>query len=196
MCAPESQLLGTMKRIADEFGTLTGCFVSNEQAPVNGIEKPVESAFAITLFQSASGPFTEASVDKLYATTERQWKNVAPLWGADKTAYEQRIRELIRETSPSASMRSKMSIEQPVLVSIQRIDPSSYTVVSIRPRRISKDGVTFSFDTAEGSALILNDGKLIRLTIQRQLRGQSDVDAVKSGIAGWVQNTSRALLKN
>jgi len=196
VCAAESPLTASMKRIASEFGTLTGCFVSSEQAPVHGIDKPVELAFAITLFQSASGPFTVASVDQLYATTEQQWENVMPLWSKDKTAYEQRVRELIRKTSSSASAQSNMSIEQPLLVSMQRLDPGSYTVVSIRRRKISKDGVAFSFDTAEGFALILNDGKLTRLTIQRQLRGQGDVDAVKSEIAGWVKSTSKALLAN
>jgi len=196
VCAAESQQLIAMRRIAAQFGTLVGCFVSHDQAPVNGVDKPVESAFALTLFQSESEPFTEASVDQLYAATKRQWENVKPLWDTDKAAYEQRIRELVRETSPSTSAKTTMSIEQPVLVSMQRINPGSYTVVSIRPRRISKDGLTFSFNTAEGNALILNEGKLIRLTIQRQLRGQGDVDAVKSGITGWAQDTSKALLKN
>lgn len=194
VCEPESQLLATMKRIASEFGTLSGCFVSTERAPVNGIDKPVESAFAINLFQSASGPFTVASVDQLYATTEQQWKNVAPLWGKDETAYEQRVRKLIQKTSSSASAQSKVSIEQPALVSMQRINPGSYMVVSIKHRKTSKDGVAFTFDTVEGYALILSNGKLTRLTIQRQLRGQSDVNEVESEIAGWVKSTGKALL--
>jgi hypothetical protein len=195
-CPPESPLSGMVKRVASGFGTLTGCFVSRDQAPVHGVDKPVEWAFAIALFQSASGPFTVASVDQLYDTTEQQWKNVAPLWSKDKTAYEQRVRELIQKTSSSASSQDNMSIEQPVLVSMQRIDPESYMVVSIRRRTISKDGAAVSFDTAEGFALILNDGKLTRLTIQRQLRGQSDVDAVRSEIADWVRSTSKALLEH
>ena len=194
VCAPESQILVAMKRIASGFGTLAGCFVSTEQAPVNGIDKPVESALAITLFQRASGPFTVASVDQLYATTEQQWKNVAPLWSKDKTAYEQHVRRLVQEVLSSASMQSKMSIEQPVLVSMQRIDPGSYMVVSIRRRKLSNDGILFTFDTAEGYALILNDGKLTRLTIQRQLRGQGDVNEVESEIAGWLKSTGEALL--
>ncbi|MDO1528572.1 hypothetical protein QMK61_06945 [Fulvimonas sp. R45] len=160
------------------------------------MEKPKESAFAITLSQGASGPFTVAGVDQLYAATERQWKNVASLWNKDKTAYEQRVRKLIQEASSSASGRASMSIEQPVLVSIRRISPGSYMVVSIRRRKISKDGTVFSFDTVDGDAIILSDGKLTRLTIQRQLRGQGDVDAVKIGISDWLQKTSKALLAN
>jgi hypothetical protein len=54
----------------------------------------------------------------------------------------------------------------------------------------------FSLDTAEGYALILNNGNLMRLTIQRQLRGQGDVDSVKSEIADWVQKISKAQLAN
>jgi hypothetical protein len=195
-CTPDSQLLVTMKRAASAFGTLAGCFASVEKVSVHGMEKPMESAFAITLSQGASGPFTVAGVDQLYAATERQWKNVASLWNKDKTAYEQRVRKLIQEASSSASGRASMSIEQPVLVSMQRISPGSYMVVSIRHRKISKDGAVFSFDTVDGDAIILSDGKLTRLTIQRQLRGQGDVDAVKSGISDWLQKTSKALLAN
>ncbi|MBD8879537.1 hypothetical protein IHE49_03475 [Rhodanobacter sp. 7MK24] len=196
ICAPDSQLSSAMKLVASKFGTLAGCFVSTEQAPIHGTNKPLESAFAIALFQSASGPYTVASVDQLYATTAQQWKNVKPLWDKDKSVYEQRVRKLMQEASSSASVQGSMSIDQPVLVSMRRIDPGSYTVVSIRRRKISKDGAVFSFDTADGDALILSDGNLTRLTIQRQLRGQSDVDAVRSEITDWVQEASKAFLAN
>lgn len=195
-CATNSTLSKALKLVAFKSGTLAGCFVSSEQAPLHGMDRPLESAFAITLFQRASGPYTVASVDQFYATTEHQWKNVTPLWDKDKSTYEQRVRKLIQEVSSSTPVQGGMSISQPVLVSMRRIDPSSYTVVSIRRRKISKDGTAFSLDTAEGYALILNDGNLMRLTIQRQLRGQRDVDSVKSEIADWVQKISKAPLAN
>lgn len=195
-CTSNSPLSSTMKLVASKLGTLVGCFVSAEQAPVHGVNRPLESAFAIALFRSASDPYTVASVDQLYATTEQQWKNVTPLWGKDKSAYEQRVRKLMQEASSSSSVQGNMSIGQPVLVSMRRIDPDSYMVVSIRRRKISKDGAVFSLDTAEGYALILNDGNLMRLTIQRQLRGQGDVDSVKSEIVDWVQKISKAPLAN
>lgn len=195
-CAPNSPLLSALKFAVPKSGTLAGCFVSSEQAPLHGIDRPLESAFAITLFQSASGPYTVASVDQLYTTTEQQWKNVTPLWGKDKSAYEQRVRKLMQEASSSTSAQGDMSIGQPVLVSMRRIDPDSYTVVSIRHRKISKSGAVFSLDTAEGYALILSDGNLMRLTIQRRLRGQDDVDSVKREISDWVQKASKVLLAN
>lgn len=195
-CAPSSPLSKALKLVVSKSGTLAGCFVSSEQAPLHGIDSPLESAFAITLFQSASGPYSVANVDQLYAETEQQWKNVTPLWDKDKSAYGRIVRKLIKEVSPSTWTQGGMSISQPMLVSMRRIDPGSYTVVSIRRRMISKDGAVFSLDTAEGYALILNDGNLMRLTIQRQLRGQSDVDSVKREIADWVQKVSKAQLTN
>ncbi|GGA44601.1 hypothetical protein GCM10010981_37220 [Dyella nitratireducens] len=174
-----------MRRVATQFGTLSGCFVSDEKTQVNGANYPLEVAFAVALFHEDSGPSTTADVDKLYVTTERRWENAQPLWNQNKAAYERYVEELVRKTSPNASQTGSMSMDQPVLVSMQRVNSSAYTVVSIRRRKISKGGNTFSFDTSEGAAIVLSKGSLVRLTIQRQFRGQGDVDAVKSEITAW-----------
>ena len=38
------------------------------------------------------------------------------------------------------------------------------------------------------SAIVLSKGNLVRLTIQRQFRGQDDVNAIQSEIKAWAQS--------
>ncbi len=197
-CPPQSPLQAGLARLASQFGAApSGCFVSSEQVQLRGTTKTVDHAlefgYVITYAPKPSGPYTSKSIDELFSKTQGEWKNVEPLWKQTAAVYNKRVEDLVRSTSPSGAPQVDMSIEQPTLVSMTRIDAASYVVVSIRKRHISSAANAFDLVNVEGTALVLNNGSLVHLSLSRTLRGSADIQAVSSAITDWAKrwrNTS------
>lgn len=110
-----------------------------------------------------------------------------PLWKDSGGDYNKRVEEMIKEVSPSSATKNAMKVERPVLVSMTHIDANSYEVVSIREREISSGGATFDLVSAEGSAILLSHGNLVRLSLSRELRSPADIESVKVAIGDWAK---------
>lgn len=195
-CPPQSPMIAGLTRMIGQTGELGGCFVSREKVEIRGsakaIELPLQSAFAITLLPNPSGPFTTANVDALYSKIQAEWNNVAPMWSQSQSAYERSLKDLLQESLPNGAARVNLTIPQPVLISMERIDPDAYIVISIRQRQLTIDGNTVDPVAASGYALILIKGQLVRLTLERQVRSSADVGAVKSETVAWVQSMRKS----
>jgi hypothetical protein len=79
-----------------------------------------------------------------------------------------------------------------VLVSIGRIGPKSFVVVSIRSYVLDTSGEQVSLTKVNASADVLRGPKLVRLSVQRVLTDPSDVAQVQSEIAEWATAVSSA----
>lgn len=191
-CPPQSPLRVGLVRLASQFGAAPGgCFVSSEQVQLHGTTRTVDHAlefgYVITYAPKSSGPYTTASLDELFSKVTQEWKNVDPLWKQTGAVYNKRVEDLVRSTSPSGASQPDMSIEQPILVSMTRIDAASYVVISIRKRHMSSTANAFDLVNVEGDALVLDNGSLVRLSLSRALRGPADVQSVSSTITDWVK---------
>lgn len=189
-CKPGSPLAQTFARAMSRFGSLSGCFVSKDTTALRGtsgaISEPKEYGYAIQLNTVNSTPYTSMVIDAMFSRVSAQWKNVEPLWQKDKAHYEARLAKLVQSILPKDMPHPSMSIDQPVLVSIRRLDPNAYAVVSIRQRILTIKGNHFTSIKAEGAAVVLHDGNLIRLSLARGLDNKADVTNVISGISSWV----------
>jgi hypothetical protein len=190
-CPPNDPVASGLARMVGAIGTVGGCFISPERVQIQGsakaISRPLQFAFAITIPSNPSNPFRTANVDAMYAKTQAQWDQVAPMWRQSESTYEQSVKALIEKSKPSGAPQFNMTISQPIFVTMQRVNPSAYVVVSVRQRQMTIAGNTISPIAANGFALILSQGNLVRLTLERQMRSSADVDAVKSEILTWVQ---------
>jgi hypothetical protein len=72
-----------------------------------------------------------------------------------------------------------------VLVSIEQLDPESFAVVAIRQREVPLNGEFFRITKVDATAVVLSRGKLMRLSIARELRSRLDVTAAREEIADW-----------
>jgi hypothetical protein len=72
-----------------------------------------------------------------------------------------------------------------VLVSIEKLGEESFAVVSIRQRQVSLNGEFFNTTKTDAAAVVLKNGRLVRLSIERELRSKSDVAAAREEIADW-----------
>jgi hypothetical protein len=192
-CPPQSPMIAGLTRIVGQAGTLDGCFVSPEKVQIQGsakaVELPLQTAFAITV---SSNSYTTSNVDAMYSKTQSEWSNVAPAWSQSESTYEQNLKDQLQKSMPSGSTPASLAIPKPELVSMQRIDPDVYIVISIRQRVMTMNGNTISPIAANGNATILIQGNLIRLTLERQIRSYADVDAVKSEMLAWVQSVRKS----
>jgi hypothetical protein len=111
------------------------------------------------------------------------WKNAKPLSQDTRADYEQRLDGLIEKGAPTS-----------VLVSIEQLDPESFAVVAIPQRQVPVSGEIINTTNVDASAVVLNHGKLVRLSIARELRSRSDATAAREEIVDWayaVANSSR-----
>jgi hypothetical protein len=196
-CAPENPLSSTMIRLAAlSGGDLTGCFVSGEKvrlrAGSKAIDQPGEYAYAITVSADPSGPFAVEDIAANLSIVREQWKNFEPLWQQSRPSYETKIREFVQQALPQAASQATLSIERPILISIEQLGEQSYAVVSVRQRRMSVAGDAFVSTAIDATALTLRDGELIRLSLVRELQIASDVERVRNAIAAWIQAVGSA----
>jgi hypothetical protein len=191
-CPSQSPLRAGLAHLALQFGAApSGCFVSSEHVQLRGTTKTIDHAlefgYVITYAPKPSGPYTTTNIDELFSKTKQEWRDVEPLWKQTAAVYNKRVEDLVRSVSPSGAPQADMSVEQPILVSMTRIDAASYVVVSIRKRHISSTENAFDLVNVEGAALVLKNGSLVRLSLSRTLRGPADVQTVSSTIIDWAR---------
>ena len=177
---------GMQSRVSALGGRPLGCFQSGETAELRGSKKtyaePVEYGFAVEI---NGGPYTATDVNKLLADVADGWKNAKPLSQDTRADYERRLDGLIEKGAPIGTPKAADSVNPSVLVSIEQLDPESFAVVAIRQRPVPLNGEFFSIAKVDAAAVVLNRGKLVRLSIARELRSRSDVTAVREEIADW-----------
>jgi hypothetical protein len=184
-CAADGPSASGMDHMVSALGARPlGCFQSGETTELHGPKRtyavPVEYGFAVEI---KGGPYTATDVNALMADVVDGWKNAKPLSQDTRADYEQRLDGLIEKGAPTS-----------VLVSIEQLDPESFAVVAIRQRPVPVSGEIFNTTNVDASAVVLNHGKLVRLSIARELRSRSDATAAREEIVDWayaVANSSR-----
>jgi hypothetical protein len=149
------------------------------------VDRPLEYAFAIRFAIRLPGPYTPADIESQLSRVQQEWKNAAP-WERAKPKYEKRAAELIQETMDQTPDKPVVSLEQPQLFSVERIAPEAFVVVSIRQRRIGVASDTFVSTAVDGSAFMVLGGRLIRLSLVKELQVPSDADSIKQAVARWI----------
>jgi hypothetical protein len=190
LCASSDPLAVVEASVAAKFGgAVLGCFKSQRTITVQGATKPILVPFEFAIAIDFPGPYTLADLDKLLATGIEQWKAFEPL-SKESEDYTVRLNDLIKgaNTSSAASVPSV----KPVLVSIGRVGPKSFSVVSIRSYVLDASSERLSLTKVNGSADVLHGSRLVRLTVQRVLTDPSDVTQVQSEIAEWANAVSSA----
>ncbi len=190
-CASNDPVNASGPRIAASVnGQFLSCFQSEEKTDVLGAPDvapvPVEYAFAISL---ASEVYTTTDLDKLLTTVTAQWKGFQPLSTEFHDNYIARINALINSghETPVAIASIK-----PVLISIDRLDVNSYSVVSIRSYVFNVNGTQVSMTKVNADAVVLRGRRFIRLTMQRMLTNASDVTRLQTEISEWARATESA----
>lgn len=188
-CSTQGALATGLARMASRFGAFGGCFVSADRVRVSGtsksLELPVEFAFAFIIKNRAGASFATAEMDALYAKTQAQWRAVAKTWPGGEAAYEKQVQNLLRHGMAKGANALNLSITQPMLVSMRRLSPVAYVVVAIRRLNVASPVGAISSVKVVGNALVLENGKLIRLTIERELRRATDVRMLSKAINAW-----------
>jgi len=144
------------------------------------------------LSERTSGPYTRQDIEANLGRIQEEWKNYPPLWKERKPQYEKRVADLLDSTAGTAAEPLHLSLEQPVLVSIDRLGDASYSVVSIRQRKMSMDDNSFVTTAIDGTGLVLIDGRLTRVSLVRELQTSKDIDFVKKAIAVWIRAIPQA----
>ncbi len=189
-CAPSDPLAVAEASVAAKFGgAFLGCFKSERTITVQGATKPVLVPFEFAIVIDFPGPYTLADLDKLLSRGIEQWKAFEPL-SKESENYAVRLNELIKSAG-AGSAGSESSIK-PVLVSIGRMGPKSFSVVSIRSYVLQASGEQLSLTKVNASADVLRGSRLARLEIQRVLTEPSDVAQVQSELAEWAHAVSSA----
>ncbi len=185
-CAPGDPVAALETRVAASIGgQFLSCFHSEKRVEVPGATEPaplpLEYAFAIGF---AGESYTSADLDKLLSTVTAQWKDFQPLSKEFHDDYIARLNALIKGAGePSATISSI----KPVLVSIDRLDAKSYSVISIRSYAFNENGRQLSTTKVNADAVVLRGHNLIRLTMQRPLTDVSDVAQLRAEISQWAR---------
>jgi hypothetical protein len=186
-CTADGPSASGMERMVSALGGLPlGCFQSGEMTQLHGSNKtyaaPVEYGFAVEV---KGGPYTMTDVNKLLADVTDGWKNAKPLSQDTRADYERRLDGLIEKAAPVGAAKPADSVNPSVLVSIEQLDPESFAVVAIRQREVPLNGEFFSITKVDATAVVLSRGKLMRLSIARELRSRLDVTVAREEIADW-----------
>lgn len=167
-------------------GRSLGCFEAGEMMGLHGTRRiyavPIEYAFAVEI---SGGPYTSKDVDKLMSDVTDGWKNSKPLSQDTRADYEKRLNGLLEKSAPGGTPKPGEAVNAPVLVSIEQPGAGSFTVVSIRQRQMPLNGEFFKTTKIDAAAVVLKNGRLVRLSIERELRSESDVEAAREEIADW-----------
>ncbi|MGH8297778.1 MAG: hypothetical protein ACRES6_00670 [Steroidobacteraceae bacterium] len=166
-----------------------GCFKSRETTtlPGDAAQQPVPVEYAIAL-RISGGPFTLADMDLLLSRVREQWQNFKPL-SREHGEYVARLNAMIRGVDSKASPAAITSIK-PALISIARLSPEAYLVLSVRHYASAGSAGTITSTKADGTAMVLQGTALVRLEMLRELRAPSDVDAVRKQITAWAREVA------
>lgn len=188
-CKTDDAFRMALSRFAVKIGQLSGCFVSTIKVPVRNAHKtislPLEYAYAVDVAPRLEG-YSSQDLDSLYIKTHYQWQKLNTQWPQDKSGYEQRVNQLLQSTLPATGPHPTMKIRQPELVSMTRLDPDAYTVISVRQRNISVAGDSFTTTKVEGTGLVLVHDNLIRLSVVRELHSAADIKALDGILTQWI----------
>lgn len=170
-------------------GDLLGCFRSTTSVPLSGRRHspsvPLEYGFAMRL---PGGPYASNAVDQLLASVRAQWSGFKPLDGALSSRYSARINELLNGRGGVRPGAVSVTTIKPVLVSIHRLGPTAYSVVSLRTYRVAVGSRSVRAVKIDADALVLDHGTLVRLTLLREARAVPDVAATQAQIAAWARS--------
>ena len=185
-CAPSDPVATLEARVATSIGgQFLSCFRSEKEVEVPGATElapvPLEYSFAIRV---AGDGYTSADLDKLLSTVTAQWKDFQPLSTEFHDNYIARLNALIKGAGETSTTVSSI---KPVLVSIDRLDAKSYSVVSIRSYVFNAGGAQVSITKVNADAVVLRGRNLIRLTMQRMLTDVTDVAQLQAEISEWVR---------
>jgi hypothetical protein len=193
LCPPDSPIASMLAQAVGKAGEVSACFVSRGNvrllAVPQAIDYPVEYAFAIRLAVQPTGPYTKQDIEINLSQVEEKWKAYAPLAEQSKSEYEKRITDLLKAIGAEPL---RMTLAQPLLVSIDRLGELGFSVVSIRQRNVSMGANSVISTAVDGSGLMLRGGRLTRLTLVRELRAASDTQHVKKAIAAWVHDARQS----
>jgi hypothetical protein len=193
LCPPDSPIVSMLAQAVGNAGKVSACFVSREyvrlSAVPQAIDYPVAYAFAIRLAVQPTGPYTKQDVEINLSQVEEKWKAYPPLVALSKQEYEKRIHDLLAAIGTEPL---RMTLAQPLLVSIDRLGEIGFSVVSIRQRNVSMGADSVISTAVDGSGLMLKGGQLTRLTLVRELRAASDTELVKRAIAAWVHDAHQS----
>ena len=186
-CTADGATASSMERMVSALGgTSLGCFQSHETAELHGSKKnfgvPVEYAFAVGM---KGGPYAALDLDILMADVTQGWKGAKPLSQDTRADYERRLDGLIEKAAPNGTAKPADPVDPPVLVSIEQLDAASFAVVAIRQLQVPLNGEFFKTTKVDAAAVVLRQGKLVRLSIARELRSKADVEAAREEIADW-----------
>jgi hypothetical protein len=186
-CTADGAAASGMDRMASALGGVPlGCFQSGETAELHGLKQtyavPIEYAFAVEL---KGGPYAAKDVDQLMSDVKDGWKGAKPLNQDTRADYERRLDGLIEKAPPKGTPKAADSVNPPVLVSIEPLDPESFAVVAIRQRQVPLNGEFFSTTRIDAAAVVLRHAKLVRLSIARELRSKADVETAREEVADW-----------
>ena len=188
-CPPQSRLSTGLARMASRYGAESYCFVSGHlvhlKSKLKTLDVPIEFGFAYIFGSRGQTSFTTADLDALYSKAKKQWSAVSKTWPHEKSDYENEVNRLLKNDDAEKGNALKATIPRPVLVSMKRISPSAYVVVNIRRQHFSMNKDAINSVQVVGDALVLKGGKLIRLTIERELRTSTDVRKLTSAIDSW-----------
>ena len=183
-CEPNDPLVAIETRVAGSIGGLfLSCFNSEKDIEVQGATAPLEYAFAIRI---AGSGYTSADLDKLLSTVTAQWKDFQPLSKEFHNNYIARLNALIKGADEASATIASV---KPVLVSIDRLDANSYSVISIRNYVFNENGRQVSTTKVNADAVVLRGQNFVRLTMQRMLTDVSDVSQLRTEISEWARAT-------
>lgn len=186
-CPAGDRVASLESKLAKQIrGHLLGCFrtaatVALSPSPGSGFV-PLEYGFAMRL---PGGRYTPAAVHQLFLHTEAQWAGFKPLNGKLSRQYTDRLNAVIRGSASNGTQVSIKTIK-PVLISIHRLGPSAYSVVSLRTYQFSAGNHSVRSVKIDADAVVLDHGRLVRLTLLREARSATDVRKAQSEMASWV----------
>ena len=186
-CTSDDSVAAVEKRLALQLGAqFVGCFKSQETINLRGGGAkhivPVEYAIAM---QILGGPYHPATLETLLSRVRDQWKNFKPL-SKEHHEYVAQLNAMIQGVGSNADSTQIASIS-PVLISIDRISPEAYVVLSVRHYVSAGETGKIISTKVNGTAMVLHGTRLLQLEILRELHDPSDVDTVRHEIQAWVE---------
>lgn len=150
-----------------------------------GATHPVPVEYAIAL-RFPGGPFSTVDMDALLSKVREQWKNFKPL-SKEHSEYVAQLNAFIQGADPKVNAAPLTSIK-PILISIERLSPEAYLVLSVRRYVSAGSAGTVISTKIVGTAMVLQGARLMQLEILRELRDPSDVDSVRQQIVRWTHD--------
>jgi hypothetical protein len=191
-CRSDDPILAvTQKMAASQSLEYLGCFLSDKTVELHGENKGVSHllTYAYALKISPPGQ-TSGDLDALYNNIIMQWKNFKPL-ANDQLEYENKISDLVEKISPENAPKAKIALTTPVLVRIEKLNENSYLVISIRERKVAINSETYISTSIDGTAVLLREGTLVRLSLVRELQSKSDITTVDEAVRNWIRSESQ-----